>query len=227
VSQQINLFDPALRPRRDWLSLETLVAAAAVLLAGLLSAGLWGGQRERMALAALKVREDALQTAQAQLSELAARQANRQADSRLTMRIGQRKTWLEDRRQALALLQGGSIGQPEGFANFMAALARQTPEGLWLTGFDIQSGGNAILLRGRLVSEIVLPMFVERLNHEVDLRGRRFAALEVTAVPAKAAEAGKKDERTALERSGWLEFILRGEGAAGAASVAVAERGKS
>ena len=104
------------------------------------------------------------------------------------------------------------MGQPEGFSNFMAALARQTPEGLWLTGFEIQSGGHAILLQGRLLSEAVLPSFVERLNHEVDLRGRRFAALQVTAVPAKPEPADRgQDERTALERSGWLEFTLRGE----------------
>jgi hypothetical protein len=213
VSQQINLFDPALRPRRDWLSLDVLVLMAVALVVAMLAAGAWGAHREQLALAALKVREGALQDAQSQLSELAARQAGRKADPRLALRIGQRKGWLEDRRQALGLLQGGSVGQPEGFASFMAALARQTPEGLWLTGFDIQSGGHAILLRGRLVSEILLPTFVERLNHEVDLRGRRFAALEVTAMPAKAAEEGGKDERTALERSGWLEFVLRGEGA--------------
>ncbi|MDR0633685.1 MAG: hypothetical protein LBF91_01760, partial [Azoarcus sp.] len=67
-------------------------------------------------------------------------------------------------------------------------------------------------LQGRLLSEAVLPSFVERLNHEVDLRGRRFAALQVTAVPAKPApDDSKQDERTALERSGWLEFTLRGE----------------
>ena len=212
MSQQINLFNPALRPRRDWLSLEWVVVATLALIVLMTGIGVWSSYRERQALAGLNARESALQDAQHQLAALAARQANRKVDPQLAARIAQRKALLENRRQALALLQGGNVGQPEGFSNFMAALARQTPEGLWLTGFDIQSGGHAILLQGRLISETLLPTFVERLNHEVDLRGRRFAALQVTAVPAKPAPTdNRRDERTALERSGWLEFTLRGE----------------
>ncbi|MDR0701276.1 MAG: PilN domain-containing protein [Azoarcus sp.] len=212
MSQQINLFNPALRPRREWLSLGMLISSAVALVAVVACVGGWGMYSERRGLAALDARETAWQDAQGQLKDLAAQQASRKVDSQLEQQIAQRRTWLEHRRQALSMLQGGRMGQADGFSNIMAALARQTPEGLWLTGFDIQTGGNAILLRGRLVSENLLPNFVERLNHEADLRGRRFAALEVTAIPPKTrGDDGKPDERTSLERSGWLEFVLRGD----------------
>ncbi|MDR1662708.1 MAG: PilN domain-containing protein [Azoarcus sp.] len=212
MSQQINFFDPSLRPRRDWLSLETLICSTLALLTLLAAIGIWGGYRERQALVGLNARESAWQDAQNQLKALAARQAERSTDPQLASRIAQRKLWLENRRQAFNILRNGDIGQSRGFSGIMTALARQTPEGLWLTGFDIQSGGHAILLRGRLISENLLPSFVERLNHEADLRGRRFAALEVISVPpAPRSEEGARDERTPLERSGWLEFVLRGE----------------
>ncbi|MDR1229253.1 MAG: PilN domain-containing protein [Azoarcus sp.] len=213
MSQQINLFNPALRPRRDWLSLGTLILSTMALAMVVACIGGWGVYSERQALAGLNARETAWQDAQSRLKDLAARQMERTSDPQLEQRITQRRTWLEHRRQALIILKGGSMGQSEGFSNIMTALARQTPEGLWLTGFDIQSGsGQAILLRGRLISENLLPNFVERLNHEADLRGRRFAALEVTSIPPKPrADESKPDERTALERSGWLEFVLRGD----------------
>ncbi|MDR2092484.1 MAG: PilN domain-containing protein [Azoarcus sp.] len=212
MSQQINLLNPALRPRREWLSLETLILSTAALLVVMIGIGAWGIHRERQAMAELNAREVAWQDAQSQLKDLATQQVSRSVDAQLVQQVAQRKTWLEHRRQALSMLQGGSMGRADGFSNIMAALARQTPEGLWLTGFDIQTGGNAILLRGRLVTENLLPSFVERLNHEADLRGRRFAALEVVSIPPKPrGDDSKPDERTTLERSGWLEFVLRGD----------------
>ncbi|MDR1462166.1 MAG: PilN domain-containing protein [Azoarcus sp.] len=213
MSQQINLFNPALRPRRDWLSLKALILSTMALVAVLALIGAWGIYTERQALASLNARESTWQEAQGRLKDLAARQISQAPDPQLEQQIAQRRTWLEHRRQALLILKNDSTSQPDGFSSIMTALARQTPEGLWLTGFDIQSGsGGAILLRGRLVSENLLPNFVERLNHEADLRGRRFAALEVSSIPPKPQpDESKLDERTTLERSGWLEFVLRGE----------------
>ena len=43
------------------------------------------------------------------------------------------------RQELFGRLQSGEIGNREGYAKFLAALARQRVEGVWLTGVEIRA----------------------------------------------------------------------------------------
>lgn len=212
MSQQINLFNPALRPKKDWLTLSNVVLAAALMLAALMVVGSWGRYKEGLELARFKSQEAQLKATQAQLVELASLQANRRTDPLLEKEVADKKLLINQKQQVLALLEDGEVGNRAGFAMFMTALARQTPEGVWLTGFDIQSGGKSIRLQGGLINEPALPLFVQHLNQEPEFKGRHFAALQVSPVPPVAAPQAGTDERDFLARSGYLQFSLEGVG---------------
>lgn len=212
MSQQLNLYDPALKPKRDWLSLGNVVLAALGVLVLLLLLGSWGRHAEGQALARLNQQDAQLKGTQAQLVELASLQAKRRPDPALEKQIADRNLLLKQKNEVLALLEGGAVGQVEGFAADMEALARRVPEGLWLQGFDLRTGGHAMVLQGGLISEPLLPLLVQGLNQEARFKGRHFAALQVTPVAPLAAPAQGEDGRSFLERSGYLRFSLEGVG---------------
>lgn len=208
--QHLNLFDPALKPKREWLSLANVVLATVFVLMLLVVVGAWGKHKEDLELTRLKSQESQLKATQAQLVELATMQANRRTDPALEKEIVDKRLLLAQKQQILELLNGGELGQPEGFAAMMEALARQVPEGLWLQGFDLQAGGRTLVLRGALVSEPLLPRFVQALNQEPLFKGRHFSALQVSPVAPVAPSTEGEDGRTYLERVGYLQFSLEG-----------------
>ena len=65
-------------------------------------------------------------------------------------------------------------------------------------------------LQGGLVSEPLLPLFVQGLNQEPRFKGRHFSELQVSPVAPVAAPPEGEDVRTPLERSGYLRFSLEG-----------------
>ncbi len=212
MSQQLNLYDPALKPEQDWLSLGNVVLAMVLVLVTVLVLGSWGQYAKRQALARLNQQETQLKEAQAQLLELAALQARRRPDPALEKQVADRKLLLKQKNEVLALVKDGAVGEVEGFAADMEALARRVPEGLWLQGFDLRAGGHAMVLQGGLISEPLLPLLVQGLNQEARFKGRRFAALQVTQVAPLAAPTQGEDKRSFLERSGYLHFSLEGVG---------------
>ncbi|MDR0528621.1 MAG: PilN domain-containing protein [Zoogloeaceae bacterium] len=217
MSQQINLFNPSLIPKKEFLSLTnvTLSAGALAVLVGL--AGMYFSHQERIALDRLHEYESAVKKMNEDLTELAKRQASRVANPVLEKELARKKEQRDERAQILSLLRNenpaSSAEGGVGFSGLFDALARQAPANLWLTGLEIETESSAIILKGGSASEQPLPIFIERLNQEKELKGRRFSALSVEFVSPKPAPEKKdaRDERTALEKNGYLAFSLIGE----------------
>lgn len=182
MSQQINLLNPELRPKVELLTLNHVaLASSLVLMLVLLMAG-WGRQREGVELHRLGAQEQLMRVAQEQLSQLGAMQASRRISPALERQLAERKAVLESKREVLAALESGDLGQQDGFSGYLGAFARRVPEGLWLTGFDLQEGGQQVLLQGRMRTEPLLPQFIQQMDQEPLLKGRTFAALELNQV---------------------------------------------
>lgn len=205
--QHLNLFDPALKPQKEWLSLANVVLATVIVLMLLMVLGSWGRYQEGVELARLKSQERQLKVTQEQLVELAAMQASRRTDPGLEKDLANLKLLLGQKQQVLALLDSGVVGQSEGFSTLMEALARQVPEGLWLQGFDVQSGNRAMVLHGGMIAEPLLPQFVLALNQEPHLKGKYFSTLLVTPVQHATSAPGAG---SAVEPTDYLQFSLKG-----------------
>lgn len=181
MSQDINLLNPALRPKRDLLCFRNVAAAtgAALLLvvvgAAVAQWRLAEGAREQIAVAGQLAQ--ARQATQSMQSAL----AGRKSDASLDKALERAEAEVAQRRESLDLARGLAAA-PGGVAEAMLGFSRQRLEGLWLTGFGIGPGG--FDLRGRMLDPLLLPVYIRRLNGEPAFRGRRFAALDMTGVEA-------------------------------------------
>lgn len=221
MSQEINLINPALRPRRDWLSFRRVAPAApaALLLvagiAGALRVSVSSGQKAQTSAAAQ------LATARDQAQALQARLAARRSDPALEQEAAQLAAALGQRREQLKLARG-LAAEDGGFAEVMRGFSRQRVEGVWLTGFSVGPGGFDI--RGRLLDPGLLPAYIRRLNGEPAFRGRQFAALDMLGVEPTAAPAAGGAPAAAPAASPapsgparYTEFTLRATAGAAAA----------
>jgi hypothetical protein len=103
---------------------------------------------------------------------------------------------LKSRRGMLDLLQGGELGNTDGFSQYFAAFGRHAMRGVWLTGFSVGESGNELKIRGRVLHPDLVPQYLRALNDEQVMRGRQVTELKLvakdeTAVQKAAAAAGK------------------------------------
>jgi hypothetical protein len=179
VTQQINLYNPALERKRDWLSFPSLVLAWGVTIA-FLASGALVTQLQLSALAAgLKRESVARASAQDELTRLARQLSARQKDASLEADFQKLQSELANRHEAKGVLQGGVIGNTAGFSEYLRAFARQSLEGMWLTGFSLAGAGQDLVLQGRTVRPELVPGYVQRLNREAILKGHAFAELQM------------------------------------------------
>ncbi len=202
MTQNINLYDASLRTRRDWLT--TVNAAAAISVCAL--AATLGTAWVRYDLAQLQApaaeTNSALQAAQTELTDLNQRMSDTKPDARLQAEVQFAQTTLTQRQAALELLRGGGLGNEAGHAAALNAFARQSINGLWLTGVVLDH--QQVALRGRALNPDLIPGYVARLNKEAALQGRSFRALDIERPVHAADAAASMPER----RAAYVEFSL-------------------
>jgi len=210
--QYINLYNPELRRRREWLTLNNVTLAVLLFSALLLAAGGATRWRTQAMKVELQTLEASLAGQRNRLAQLAAQTGAAAAQHQLANLQQQ----LAARREVLAALQSGlgttdsSVGTV-GFVDYLRGLARQSVAGLWLTGFSVAQGGVGIEIRGRMTAPDALPDYIRRLNAEKSFQGRQFVSLNVDRPVNK--DAAKNDPRMPFNG-----FVLT--------AVAVAEAGK-
>lgn len=215
MTQQINLFNPALRKRRDLLTAGNAAAGCAIVLVLLVSFVIFAAQRADQLAGEARDIEARLKNDQAQFAALSKQLAELKPDARIAADLAQAEQMLAARKEIIGTLQSGAIGRTEGFSEYMRAFARQSVNGLWLTGFTISAGGSEMEIRGRTLSPEFVPAYIRRLNSEKALNGRSFAALDMRtpvedpatrqAVPDAAARVAADPAKPA---SRFIEFSL-------------------
>jgi hypothetical protein len=224
VTQQINLYNPAFKPKRELLTAQTLAIATAALLVLVGGSATWARLDAKARAAELAAAQAGQKAAQERL-EVARRAAEaRKPSTALQGEIDQKKALLAMREEVLAALQDG-MGNPAagaGFSEYLRGLGRQSVSGLWLTGFAVSAGGADMSLRGRALDKSLLPDYVRRLNAEKAFVGKSFAGLRMeakqdaapaaggvkTTAPPPPAGATPVAGQRAAAPAGWIEFQL-------------------
>jgi hypothetical protein len=202
MTQNINLFDPSLRLRRDWATAETALAAiGACALAVALGTG-WARHELAQVKGPATETSATLQAAQTELTDLTQRMTELKPDPKLQAELQLAQTTLTQRHAALELLRGGGLGNDAGHAAALSAFARQSVSGLWLTGLVLDH--QQVALRGRAMNPDLIPTYVARLNKEAALQGRSFRALDIERPVHAANEAASMPARSAA----FVEFSL-------------------
>jgi hypothetical protein len=202
TQQNVNLYDPSLRARREWLTAGNAVAAIGACALAVALAGGWVRHDLGKLRQPATDTHTALQAAQAELVALTQRAANAKPDARLQGELRFAQAALVQRQSALELLQAGGLGNETGHAGALAAFARQSLNGLWLTGLSLDH--QQVALRGRALAPELIPAYVSRLQQEAALRGRAFQALSIERPLQPADPAASAPARTAP----FVEFSL-------------------
>lgn len=187
MMQQVNLYQPILRREKKIFSTTTMLqvlGAIALLMVALYGYNAWQLAQLQEQLAALQEQEKALVARVATVTRgLSPRTESRELRQRVELARRER----ELKQQLLGLLDRRGEGPlaSRGFAEAVAALARQPVEGLWLTHLDMYQGGTTreLGLRGQATRAELVPQLVQRLGNEPVFTGVRFQHMQVTAPP--------------------------------------------
>ena len=183
MPQQINLFNAAFLDRRGRLTLKT--AAMGWLAVALLSVAFAGYASMRNRNLANQERNLAAKVtaAQAEMQRLAGQVGGRKQDAQIVGEIARLEAAIRGRDEVMMVLKGGALGDTRGFSEHLRAFARQSFEGVWLTGLRIAASGQDVALEGRALRAEQVPGYLRRLNSESVMQGHPFSEL-LMQVPA-------------------------------------------
>lgn len=206
MAGQINLFDPALRKKRDWLTLANVGLATVALLLIVIGAG-WLARGDLPGLRAQVTAEEArVKELRSQVQTLGQQVAERKPDARLEQELAAAQRLAQARGAVLQTLRQRLVADTPAFAEPLRALANLAMPGVWITGFVWDAASNDMEIRGRTTDPALLPEYIQRLNREPALRGRAFAALNIAEGKPEQPAAGSP--ATASRLPPFHEFTL-------------------
>jgi hypothetical protein len=142
--------------------------------------------------------------AQAEMQRLAGQVAGRKQDPQVAAEIARLESEIKGRDEVMEVLKGGALGDTKGFSEHLRAFARQSFEGVWLTGLHIAASGQDVALEGRALHAEQVPGYLRRLNSENVMQGHPFSELLMQA------PAPKPDDKSG-GRAPYIEFRLATE----------------
>lgn len=179
MSQQINLFNPIFRKQKKYFSSVTMLQAMAIICLGCALLVADAMRRTSALTAQASATEAALAARQAKLAEVKVKYAPRPRSTTLAAEIAEAQATLAMLHNASATVARGGFGDTTGFSPYFKALARQSLDGVWLTGVDIVSGGERIGLQGNALEASLVPQYMGRLAQEPVMKGKAFGKLDI------------------------------------------------
>ncbi len=211
MSQQINLFNPALQRQRKVFS--ALVMLQMLLLIGICGAALAAFMSYRVAgleRQAEAGREQLVQR-EARLAKVAREFAPRKRNAALAREVADAEANLRVLQDAKDMLLRGDFGNALGYSVYLRGLARQAVSGVWLTRLTIS--GDDIGIEGSSLRADLVPRYISRLAGESAFEGKSFGGLDITSVDEEATKAAlTKAPAAAPPTPGVFKFTLRAAG---------------
>lgn len=176
--QQVNLYLPEFRPRRDPVNATHMALAVLLVLLVML---IWSSVSAKLTVeqeSALQTEREQLQALQREVQQLSAQLPARRGAS-AEQRVAELRSEVQRREQILQLISRQNLGNAEGFSAQLQTLARASMDELALSRFDLKSGGNYVELAGRVRRPELVPQYLQRLRENESFARVRFGVLEV------------------------------------------------
>jgi hypothetical protein len=202
MSQQINLFNPLFMRKQKYFSARAMLQSLGLIALGLAVFYVY----------ALVQSRDLGRLAAGYSSQLGAQRnqfiaLGTQGRSKLLeAEVTRLEADVKARRAMLEMLQGGGLGNTDGFSRYFAAFARHPMRGVWLTGFSVGDNGNVLKIRGRVLHPDLVPEYLKTLNQDDVMRGRIVTELKLVARDESNARQGTT--ATVAEPARYVEFDL-------------------
>jgi len=206
MSQQINLFNPEFLQQKKIFTAAAMAAGLGVLVLGLLALGMAARVRVGSLQAQADLGATQLEKTRKRLAAVNAEFTPRQQDPKLAEELSQSQGELLDLKEVAGVIERGELGNTQGYAEYFRALARQSVDGLWLTGVSIAGAGRDIGVRGRATDPALVPGFLGRLRNERVMQGKPVGSLQIGEA---AALKVVKDGKEASAPAPYVEFSLQ------------------
>ena len=211
MSQQINLYNPIFLAQKKYFSAAAMLQALGlVLVAMLLFAALAAHQTSELQGLLASLLRDAARERE-QLVNLGKQFSDQGTSKKLEDDIVRVADQLRRRRELLTELTTNAGGNARGFSDYLAALARQRTQGVWLTGIEISGSANDLVIKGRALNSELVPIYVRSLSREPVFAGRALNSLQITArqeTPPPAPQGPEGSAAPAPRPLRYLEFTL-------------------
>lgn len=207
MSQQINLFNPIFLKQKKYFSAVAMLQALAILLAGCGLMAVYAQYQVNSLSRESTGSTVQLQAMQNHFKQVMAEHAPKPKNQNLESQIQKTESEINSIKKVFDILQRGDIGNTDGYSDYFRAFARQSMDGVWLTGLNLSGAGNEVGLEGRTVEADLLPTYINRLKNEEIMRGKSFGTLEMKS-PQKpsGADAARSDK---TEAPNHIEFSLQ------------------
>jgi hypothetical protein len=204
--QNINLYLPEFRKKKNWLDADktVLIAGAGILLMLVATAvDYWQVTQLRGELAA---KDQEYAQATAATAALLTQYGVQTEDPALLADIRELEDDLQSKQALLQFLEGRELGNAEGFSEYLADLSRHHVQGLSLEHISLTEGGRAVELGGQVLKPELPSIFLQELAKGSAYSGMQFESLQIADVPAAAGTGG---EVSAREVAAWSVRSLK------------------
>ena len=174
MRQQINLYQPIFRRERKSLSAITVATTLGIVAVVLTGFSLYTARSIDSLQAQVAALTEQQQDQQAQLTKVGEALSRHARRADVEARVKALTATLNERTQALQVLQSGAAGQTSGFASRLEALARRHVDGLWIDGLAMSGTHSTMSITGGSVDADIVPVYLRSLSGEAVLSGTRF-----------------------------------------------------
>jgi hypothetical protein len=179
--QQINLYLPELRPRRNWLTARRLVSVAGILLIVMTVTAGWMELQTTLAQSRMDRLQVQIQEQTLRVEQVERETAARATDQALVQEMNARELRLTQSRDLYEFMRSTELGNLAGFSGYLMDLSRASFQGIWLSEIRIRGDASYVYLSGSADMPAMLPDYVSRLSMgRSDLRTKRFNRLQST-----------------------------------------------
>ena len=176
MNQQINLYLPEFRVKKDALSALVMGQILGLIVAVMVSVTSVDIYTERGLRGELAKLNGILQQETEKSSKLSEVLTRRSQNAVLIDRLDQAEAQLETSREIRSFLSQEIAGQAVGFSEHFKDISRASISGLSVSEFSIGKGGEVVKLAGDVLSSALVPHYVSRLEDSNSLiRGLQFS----------------------------------------------------
>jgi hypothetical protein len=182
-----------------------MVQALALIAVGVLAMYAFQARQTRTLERLAADTEKQLAERRAQLTAFAKQTSGQGTSKALTAELEAAEARLVERRLLLDDVRTGVGGDASGYSRYLAALARSTTAGVWLTGVQIGGRPGEVVIKGRALESALVPAYIAALNRQEPFAGRRVGELRVTAKEEPKPQANPPQPAAPTR---YLEFSL-------------------
>lgn len=163
-TQQINLFLPEFRVKKDPITAVLMLQVVGVIAVFMLLLGGIDSWRRGSLNTELEALQAELAQEIAKSDDLQRQLAGRSENTELLDRLDRAQARLDSSRQIRNFLGETKLGNVDGFSEHLKDLSRASSEGLTLREFTLNEGGDEVVLTGMVMNPAMLPRFVNNIQ---------------------------------------------------------------